>query len=341
MHASLSQHDINNLLGGMAGGAPAAGGGRDGGADADVERYDFRRPHRVSKDRLRTLEAIHERMAKGLEVWLVSRMRGQVDVRLQAVEQCSFGEFVQSLPAPCASYVFDVEGADGAQGVVNVGNELSYYFIDRIFGGSGEAVVLPRALSPVERLAVRTVAERTCHLLAEVWHDHLPLALRLAGFESSPEILNIATREEPVLLANFEVTVDAVASLVLVCLPFGLVEKYFQASGSRRVGGTMRDERAREEARLRAEQALRSTPVTVAARLPAFALTLRELSALAPGQVIATGIQCDAPLELLVGGRPRYTGGAGRVGRRLAVRIHAAVEPEDADQVAPSDAGAA
>ena len=83
-------------------------------AALDVQVYDWRRPHRVSKERLRTLEAMYERLVKGLEAWLVSRVRGQVEVRLQGVEQFSFGEFTLSLPMPCSAFIFDIAGTGQA-----------------------------------------------------------------------------------------------------------------------------------------------------------------------------------------------------------------------------------
>ena len=322
---SISQSDIDRLLGSTGGAlsSPSLGGFDP---DADVQAYDFRRPHRVSKERLRTLEAMYERMVKALEGWLISRVRGNVELRLQNVEQFTFGEFTQSLPTPSATYIFDVLGTGGAQGVVDVGGELAYFLVDRLFGGSGQTTILTRALSPVERLALRTVAERTCQLLEEIWQDHVPLSLGVTGFESSPEILQIANREDPVLVANVEVNVGQASSLLLVCLPFAVLEKFFQGTGQRRVGGNAGSERERDEARERAERALRATPVPVSARLPAFRLSLRELAALVPGEVLATGIPRDAELLVLVGGRARYTGSAGRIGRRLAVRLqdHAA-----------------
>jgi len=326
---ALSQFDIDRLLGGAGAALPAQGaGGASGGASAspygdgaEVLAYDFRRPHRISKERLRTLEAMYERLCKGLEAWLVSRVRGQVELRLQSVEQFSFGEFTLSLANPCATYILDIAEAGGAQGCVDVGHEFAYFLIDRLFGGAGGAGAPQRALSPVERLAVRTVAEKAAQLIEEIWADHVPLALDVIGFESSPEILQVGNRDDPMLVANIEVVAGNASSPLLVCLPFVVLEKFFQASGQRRIGGSAASDAEREAARLRAERALRATPVTVSARLPEFRMTLRDLGALHVGQVLSTGIARDAELQLLIGGRPRSSGAVGRVGRRLAVRL--------------------
>ena len=324
----LSQYDIDRLLGGAGSATPAAPSPRAGGAfgglgdgETEVHSYDFRRPHRVSKERLRTLEAMYERLTKGLEAWLIARVRGQVEMRLQSVEQFGFGEFTLSLPTPCATYVFEIEHSGGAQGCIDVGQEFAYFLIDRLFGGSGHTTVPNRALSPVERLAVRTVAEKACGLLGEIWQDHIPLDLAVSGFESSPEILQIANREDPVLVATIEVVAGNASSLLNVCLPFAVLEKFFQASGQRRVGIAAGTDSEREEARQRAERALRATSVTISARLPQFQLSLRDLSALAPGHVLPTGIPRDAEVSVRIGDRERSRGAVGRVGRRLAVRL--------------------
>jgi flagellar motor switch protein FliM len=334
---TLSQYDIDRLLGGAgsaAVAAPSTSGSKSlHGAPApeeiEVQTYDFRRPHRVSKERLRTLEAMYERMVKSLEGWLIGRVRGQIEMRLQSVEQFSFGEFTLSLPTPCATYIFDVKNTGGVQGVIDIGHEFAYFVVDRFFGGASQATIPNRALSPVERMTVRLVAERAVQLLEEIWMDHVNLELSIMGFESSPEILQIANREDPVLVANVEVIAGQSSSLLLICLPFAVLEKFFSGSGNRRIGAGAGTQRDREEARQRTEAALRATPVTVSARLPRFQMSLRDLSGLAPGQVLTTGIPRDAELSVLVGGKARFRGGAGRVGKRLAVKLMDSIAPPD------------
>jgi flagellar motor switch protein FliM len=322
---TLSQNEIDALLGGSGRAAsPIALSG-----DQNVQVYDFRRPHRVSKERLRTLEAMYERLVKSLEGWLIGRVRGQVEMRLQSVEQFSFGEFTLSLPTPCASYMVDIRNSGGQQGVIDFGHEFAYFLVDRLFGGgAGSApTIMQRSLTPIERMAVRQVAERVNSLVVEIWQDHVELDLNLTGFESFPEIMQAVDKDEPVLVANLEVSAAGLSSLVLICLPFSVLDKFFSASGQKRINTMTGTEREKDAARERAEGSLRATRVSVAARLPAFPLTLRELSALEPGSVLSTGIPRDCQLQVLVGEQERFRGSAGRVGRRLAVRLLDSISP--------------
>jgi flagellar motor switch protein FliM len=288
---------------------------------AEVKNYDFRRPHRVSKERLLALEAMYERLVKSLEGWLVGRVRTKVELSLNAVEQISFAEFTHTLATPCAAYLFRIQDSGGMKGVIDIGQEFAYFLVDRLFGGGGNPTSFNRALTPLERMAVRIVAERTMSLLIEVWHDHIPLDLEISGFESIPEILRAESRDDPMLVAHVDTMAMGVKSSMSICLPLSILEKFFSSTGQRQVNNVTGSEKERSRNRLMAESSLRSTELTVSARMPDFQLSMRELALLREGSVISTGIPCDTELSLLVSGRPRFRGAPGRVGRRLAVKV--------------------
>jgi flagellar motor switch protein FliM len=293
-------------------------------SSSDVQIYDFRRPHRVSKERLHVLEAMYGRLVKSFEGWLMGRVRGLVDLRLSSVEQISFGEYVLSLPQSCNSFIVDIKdrsGADavGEQAVIDIGRELAYYLVDRLFGGGADATILDRALTPIERLAVRVVAERVMTLVQEIWEDHIELDLTLSGFESIPEIIQAAPREAPVLVTNITASFAGQQSLVSIALPLSVLEKFFVNGPS-----SSRTQHARREAagqRAITEGALRQTRIEVSARLPEFRLSMRDIAGLTAGSMLSTGIPVDSTVNLLVGKQPRFRTAAGRVGRKLAVRV--------------------
>jgi len=314
---TLSQEEIDLLFDGQRAPAPAARRTRP----PDVQVYDFRRPSRISKDRQRSLEAMYDLLAKTLENWLTGRVRSQVEMNLLEVQQFSFGEFVMSLPTPCSSFVFDIADSGGQQGVIDFGPELAFYLVDRLLGGSGPPVVLERALTPLERTMVWIAAERITNLLSEIWRDHVKLDLELSRFESIPDMLQIANREDPVLVANIEVSADGMRSPLLVCLPFGVLEKFFTTSGVQRIHRPRGADRDREFDRRAIEASVRQTRVPVSARLPEFELSIEQLSTLRPGSVLLSGHPSDAEVEVFIAGQKRYRAAVRRTGRKLAVCI--------------------
>lgn len=317
---TLSQNEIDALLGGGGRATTATAIPLERDVQAEAQIYDFRRPHRISKERLRTLEAMYERFAKSLEGWLLGRVRGGVQLQLQSVEQFSFGEFTLSLPTPCASYTFELNGTGGQQGVIDFGHEFAYFLVDRLFGGSGAPALPNRALTPIERMAVRVVADRVLNVLQEVWQDYIAMDLALTGFESIPEILRIANREDPVLVANIEVSAAETRSLLLVCLPFAVLERFF-AGGNERREAVLGTPEERTENRDLAEHSVRGTRIAVAARLPTFRITMRELLGLSAGSIVTTGVARNAELDVIIGSQTRYRAAPGRIGPSLAIRL--------------------
>jgi len=329
MSDTLSQSEIDRLLGGAPSASAPTTPVRAGAAADQAVPYDFRHPHRISKERLRTLESIYERLVKSLEAWTIGRVREQVEMRLQSVEQFAFGEFMQSLSSPCASFILGIADSGHQSGIIDVGLEFAYYLVDRLFGGNGQQSYADRPLTRVERMAVRSVVERATALLKEVWSDHIQMDLEISSFESVPEILiQTGNREDLILVANVEISVGEVRSLMLICLPFSVLDKFFTHTGRRRANTVTGSEQERAVSREIAEQSLRITRVDVAARLPEFRMTMRDIAALAPGGVIQTSLPHNSPVRIRLGSQERFMGTVGRVGNNLAVRITDSIDTE-------------
>ena len=331
---TLSQNEIDALLGGGRGAAaPAPAAVPDPASEA--QNYDFRRPRRVSKEKLRTLQATYDRFAKAFEGWLLGRVRSKVQLTVLSIEQFSFNEFTLSLPTPCASFIADVDQSGGQQAVVDFGSDFALFLVDRLFGGGAEPSVATRALTPIERMAVRTAAERIWHFLSEAWSDYVELKFELSGFESIPEILRAANPEDPVLVANVEVVSGNMRSLLLIALPFAVLDKFFSGQTERRVtvlGSTVEIQATRGVT----ENSVRNTRVGVAARLPEFRLSMRQLLELKPGSILATGLPRNALLDVLVGEQRRFQATPGRLGSTLAVRLLDRVGPAPDDDSSPT-----
>ncbi|MEX0912882.1 MAG: FliM/FliN family flagellar motor switch protein [Gemmatimonadota bacterium] len=283
--------------------------------------YDFRRPHRVSKERLRTLEAMYERLVKSVEGWMMGRVRGQVELTLQGVEQLSFADFTLSLSTPCCSYLIEIRDSGGQLGVIDFGSEFAFYLVDRLLGGRAKVEKLNRALTPIERMVVRTVAERITNGVREIWEDYIRLELGVSGFESVPEILRATSGDAPVLVATIGITAGGEESTISVCLPFAVLDTFFaDAAVHRRVSVTGSEEERRANRRV-VEGSLRVTHLPLSARLPEFRISMRNLTSLAEGSVLATGLTRETELEIHVSGKARFSGKPARVGKKLAVSV--------------------
>ncbi|MFO7260938.1 MAG: FliM/FliN family flagellar motor switch protein [bacterium] len=303
-----------------AGGAES-NGGAGAGKRLSVRPYDFRQPSRLSKDRLRSLRAIYGQMAKALEGWLRGRVREQMDLEVASVDQHSFGELVFSMPTPCCSYVYDVANSGGQQLLIDFDADLAFMMLDRLLGGCGEPVEVTRPLTMVEQGVVRIVADRVATELSEAWKEHIRFDLTFSRFEAIPDVIQIANREDAILVTVLKARGERMQGAIRLCLPFVVLEKFFSGSGTRRfrAGGGSEEERAAD--RQGVEAAIRASSVEIAARLPRFTVRLGRLTQLKVGDVLETGLDTDVAIEVLVNGQDRARARAGRVGRRLALEI--------------------
>lgn len=316
---NLSQQEIDQLFG-VPEDSPE-GGVATQVSEVAVQPYDFRRPSRISKGRYRSLEAMYGLVAKSLESWLGGRVRSQVEVELLSVEQFSFTEYLLSLDSPCSAFVYDIAGTGGQQLVVNLGQDLAFVLLDRLLGGSTEPRIEARALTPLERRVVRVVADRTAEEVSVAWQDHVAIPTSWSRFETLPEMIQVAAPEDPVLVANLQVRFGTRRSLILLCIPFSVLERFFTDSSDRRIHGPKGNPEERQIERALVEQAVLDTEVHVAVRLPSTPVPMQRLADLTPGDVIQTPIPTDSLAEILVQDCPRFQARVGRKGNYVSAQI--------------------
>jgi flagellar motor switch protein FliM len=326
--AELSQKDIDSLLKGTVFAAPAKG-------NVEIVPYNFLRPPRISRDRRATIETIYARFSVSLQALLSSRLRVPTDISIMSVEQATFGEFVLSLGNPCAAYIFDLGG--GVSGVMDLGTDLSFFLVDRMFGGPGDGgTPMTRALTPLERLAVKGLTDRALAFLGEVWQDYVSFLPVHTGFESVPEALQIANKEDNVLVANIDVKTTTFSGLLTICIPLLALESFLQEKPAA-VKQAPRPNSAEQQAnREQLERTLRRSRLPITVRFPTFRLRARDAAALQVGQVLDTGFPTETTLEVLVNGRLRFRGLPGQVKRAMGVRVTHVCTPDQ--PCAPSNA---
>lgn len=320
----FSQKDIDSLLKGSTPVGAAEGA-------VEVIPYNFLRPPRIAKDRQALLNGIYQRVAVSLQSLLSSRLRTTVDVLLSSVEQATFAEFIFSLATPCAAYVYALGDRIGGQGVLDLGTDFSYHLIDRLFGGPGEAQDVKRPLTLLERGVVRSVADRVWGLVQEAWADHLRFDPTYSGFEASPDALQVANREDNVLVSNIEVRSGGFSGLMTMCIPLLSLESFLQEKPNRHLHNVKTSPTEREAARRAIEHSLRASRLEVRARFPVFHLAARDVARLDVGSVIHTGHPSDVPVELYVREQRRFLGALGQSRRYVGLRVSQVLHPDRPD----------
>ena len=316
-HDPLTQRDIDQLL---QGARPK--GARAKKPAADVVPYNFLRPPRISKDRRVQLESIFSRFALSLQSMLSSRLRTQMDVSC-SVEQATFSEYVLSIANPCATFVFSLGPTIPFQAAIDLSTDLAFFMLDRAFGGPGESTSQQRGLTQLERTVARGFADKMLALFREAWQDHLVFEPEVVSFESSPDMLQIASHEDNVLVVNLEVRAGQFSALVALCVPLVALEGFL---GDKTGRGPNRHAIPAAQRHL-VESVVRGAQVDVVVRFPLIRVSARDVASLTVGQIIQTTQPIDGPIEVHINGSRRFVGVLGQYRRTLGLRITAAAPP--------------
>ena len=275
-----------------------------------VTAYNFRRPDRVSKEQLRSLHFLHDRFAKNLSTSLSAFLRTMTSVSMVSVEQFTYSEFLLSLPDPTAFYSIAMPPLDGV-GALEVNPAIAFAMVDRMLGGNGDSPPPNRALTEIEQNVMDSVVKLLLEHLTETWRAITDVRFRIQGRETRPQMLQVTGLNEGIILLAFDISVSDARGMLSISIPAAAIETMEEkvAEGWNR---TRRQPSPVEAARLQAN--LGRVPLAVKALLET-RMTAREVLALQRGDVVALPQSAAAPVDVHIGGVPRFTG-------RLACEHH-------------------
>ena len=319
MDSILSQNEIDALLSAVDRGeipeAPMTEVRGSGGA----LRYNFRKPNRVSKDQVKMLQSMHESFARLYTASLTTLLRGLVEIELKTVEQVTYGEFIMSLSPPNCLVVFNMEPLKGGA-ALEINANLLFRFIDRLLGGSGLLPVRLRDFTEVEQVLIERIAVRAMMDLQQAWQHAGTFGFRVAHLETNPQFVQLTSPNEVVVAVTFAVTVGDERGHVTLVYPHLLLEPVMSKLNTQRNLASLQRELSPEEGEGLRENLVR-VMLTVRGLLAEVPITIRDLLALQPGQIVPLGRPATAPAIVEVEGVPRFVGRPGTVNQRRALRV--------------------
>jgi len=330
----LSQEEVDALLSAVSSEGTesdlstlAAGGEAEPeeSADKTLSLYDFRRPDRVSKDQMRTLQNLHEGYARQFSTTLTNFLRTFVEIELISVDQLTYSEFVMSISNPSCIYVFKMEPLEGSA-IVEINPSLVFFIIDRLFGGQGRPSEQNRELTSIEQNVIHRIVERGLNDLKDVWEHIGVFSPRIEGYETNPQFVQIAPPGETVILISLEVRMQNASGLMSLCFPYMLLDSVLNnLSGESWMSA---QSTSTKDTRQMIEHEIEQLHLPLAAVIGQIKLSIRDLLQLQRGDILCLDKKKESDLVLKIGGRAKMTGKTGLVGRKKAIEIVSVIEKE-------------
>lgn len=295
----------------------------------EVRTYDFKRPERVSKDQMRSLEAIHEGFARNFGASLSAFLRTIVEVRVATIEQLTYSEFIHSLPNPTCFNLLNVKPLEG-QLCLEISPLIIYPIIDRLLGGSNAELFIPqRPLTAIEWRLVKRITDRALTTLTEVWSSLVDVSFELAETESNPHLVQIVAPNEVVVVIGLELKMGNRAGTMTLCLPFNVIEPVMGKLATQSWLAYQRKASSKAQ-QDKLEHQLKTAEVNLRAFLASTVITINDLLHLQQGDIIPTCKSTGGELVLEIEDKQKF---AGKLYQYKGSRAICITRPIDVDEM--------
>ena len=220
----LSQSEIDALLAALDSGELDPGEIDKEVSEQRVKIYDFKRPEKFTKEQMRTLQMLHENLARSLSTYLATTLRTLVEIKVMSVEQLTYYEFTRSLPLLTMLAIFDIPDWEG-RGLLECNLTLAFAMIDRMLGGPGTGIEEGRSLTDIEEGLVSQLMRQITSLYRDAWQTVANVDFVLDSLETNPLFAQIVSQNETVALINFFARVGETEGMINICLPHMVLEQ--------------------------------------------------------------------------------------------------------------------
>ena len=315
----LSQNEVDALLSAIDSGDVELGI-EEAPEAPRVVPYDFRRPERVAREQLRAIGTLHEVFGRNYQAALSGMLRTIVEVRVQAVDQLTYSEFINSLPNPT---VFNIVSAEPLEGnfILEMNPIIAFPILERMLGSGRSSLTQPeRALTDLEWNLVDAVVNSALQMLRDAWSKVKTINFRVTGRESNPQLVPIMSSNEPVVSVSIELMIGEAKGFMNLCIPVLSIESVMEKISAHTWFATGR---AREgpEKDLQMAESIGRAEVELRTYLGEASISLSRLAELKPGDTVPTTHPEPQPIVICVEGRPKFLAVPGRHKGKRAVKI--------------------
>ncbi|MFW6264569.1 MAG: flagellar motor switch protein FliM [Bacillota bacterium] len=327
----LSQNEIDSLLSALSSGDVDMEEMKKESESQKIKPYDFRRPDKLSKEQMRTLQMIHENMARLLTTILSTQLRSMVDFEVASIEQLTYEEFIRSLPEPTIIGISELKPFNG-QFIFEINPDIGFVIIDRLFGGIGKTFNKTRPFTDIEKVVLRKVINWFLSGFPEAWENIIRVEPQLREIESNPQFIQVVPSNDMTILITLQAKIADAEGLINICIPYILIEPIVDKLNAQQWFSNTRQEQTTQHIKA-LKKRIEKAKIDLYAELGTASLTVSDLLYLHPGDVIKIDKAANEMIDLKVGNQVKYKGIAGAHRKHMAVKISEVVESREDGEV--------
>lgn len=323
MSEVLFQHEIDSIINSLASGSinmdnfiPAP--------SSKVKSFDFNRPNKFSKEQMMKLDIIHNSFARMLSNFMSAYLRSSIKIRVSAVEQLTYEDFVSSIPSPTLITVFSLEPL---KRTAIFESNMQYVFpvLEMMFGGRGTGNDKIRSLTDIEISVMRKLHVKVLEIFSRAWSNIFEIKTNIESMETNPRFSQTITPKETVAVITLDTFIGDSHGMINICIPFVVLDpvisrlsSHYWLSDSMGAPDNLESEYLKKM--------ISKVKLEVSAVIGTTDITMREFLQLQKGDVLQLDRIVTEYMDFYVDNLLKFKCKPGYSGSRMAVQISGEVE---------------
>ncbi len=317
----MSQKEIDSLLNALHTGEinPKANEEEE---KTRVREYDFRRPIKLSKEYMNTLNILFEKFAEISSDILSAQVRTNTAITLEAVEQISFDEFINSVPGITLMGIFHCIPLTGNQ-IIEINPQFGIQVVELMCGGAksrDKKGVKKDKFTEIELGIMEDTVQNLLKGFRSAWTEIMEIEPVLDDIETNPQQLQTMSPNEPVVRISFAVEIFDSKSSMHICIPYISFENIIDKLS---IKSWFDMERSYDENKYKEliTDGLAGAEVALTVEMGKTIITVDDFLHLETGDIIQLDMSTDKPMKMYVEDKVHYLVQPGIHNEKLAVQV--------------------
>jgi flagellar motor switch protein FliM len=322
MSGFLDANEIEKLFERASeGNLPVDADSRPGRRARWLRTVDFTRPTKFTTDQERRIRRAMDTFIERSATRLVAEHRTAIELEVIDVGQFTWTNAFAQLPDHSVHIQIDTAPHKGRM-LLSAELPVVLVALERMLGGRPDTASRDRELTDIDLMVVQRMFGTIVEALSSVWFEVSEMTLEIAEVDTQAETVQVATGSEPTLVLTLEARLDGLSSTMALLIPYAAIAPVASAFSRHDGESTTRDPVVAKAV----NEGLSHVEVSLRAEVADTQLTLAEILALAPGDVIRLDADADTELTLFADRTPVHHARGGRSGKYRAVQITGLVE---------------
>jgi flagellar motor switch protein FliM len=289
-----------------------------------LRTVNFARPTKFTSDQERRLSRSLESFCRTASTRLSAELRVPIELEVIASTQLTWSVAQGQLPSNSVCAIVEANPIDTR---MLLSAELSFVLcaLEALLGAAPAHTPKDRRLTEIDWALSRRLFQTMLGQLSLIWQDVAEVELGLGALEASTENAQVAPFSEPTLSLTVEARIGRTSSTLSLLVPYCAIAPvaaaFSQRDGAGPVGGA-------EDAGEAVDAALRGVEIVMRAEVSDTQMTVADVLALKPGDVVRFDGQAASGVTLFADQVPVHRARPGRSGLKRAVQVLGPVEDQ-------------